>query len=1041
MGLRGSVRAFSLDELLQFLCASGHHGTLLVTRGEGRKTLYLLHGGLYFERATWSFRLGDALVRRGELTHAQLALGLERQAASPGQRLGDVLRELGLTTPERILAARRFQVEEEVYELFGWEDAFFEFEKGALPEGFEARLGDPEEFRFEVQPVLMEAARRRDEWHQIREALPSERRLLVLSEREGAWERATELLVERGSKAATPDGVFDGSTPLADLPRLLGLSRFESQSLVARLVGQGDVRPLTRQELEGRFQAALGADVDLALRLYEAALESPDFEARGRFLDRLLFGSAAFRGAAQARPLTFGARLTGRRAFELLLCLFRQGVAAAVHAREEGRALALGVSRSALVARFPDGGPAADPLTHLVARGALPEPVAAELREAAKATGGALEDLVVGGGRAPRDAWLRALKDAVLAELFGVFFMRRPHLEVTTGALTRAAGGERELEVQLTAGLQAEVMRELRHWETMLAAIPSVRAVFLRAGADAAAPAPPDDPLAAFDGRSSLEELLRAQRRPPHEFFTWVFEQVQAGALAPLDGEGYRARIGEAIAARQRSAAIRFATAAIEAGVEVDRFASVLRQLEAQEAEVALRSERHALRGDLASYSLAEVLQSFYMGKRSGTLRVEAREGDELRARQIYFDKGDVFLLAGDDTQMAEDDLEGALLTSGNLTEDQLAAASASQMKDEVYEIFLWEGAEFEFVADYLPPEFYAASSLRRIRLKTSSFLLEAVRRAAEWEEVRRILPDDGMVLEFPSTEAKLQAISTHGTEGLLLLVDGRHPIAELVRISGVRRFQALSLLAELVRAELLKPIDLAAKMKAEDRAIVSSDLPTSGVIEPGFVGQLQFVATLQDLAGAGLTGVMRLTDGRRSKEMALIEGVPYRTQPYRPPAGANGADLTDASTADAAQDVSECFSWAGARFELLVDTLPPRLADPEARAPLRLDPDFFFDLFAEAGERWGAVAEVVPRDQSVGFVDDDAREKARRRAGAHPDLVDLVDGVRTPEEIARTSQRRFASLSWLATLFEEGLAEVKEPAAAATDDEWDLSL
>jgi hypothetical protein len=279
----------------------------------------------------------------------------------------------------------------------------------------------------------------------------------------------------------------------------------------------------------------------------------------------------------------------------------------------------------------------------------------------------------------------------------------------------------------------------------------------------------------------------------------------------------------------------------------------------------------------------------------------------------------------------------------------------------------------------------------------------------------------------------------------LLLLVDGRHPIPDLVRISGVHRFKGVAVLAELVDAGLLRKVDVSKRAAEDENAIAATNLPTSGVIEPGFVGQLQFVGTLQDLASAGLTGVLRLTDGRRSKEMALIEGVPFRTQPYRPRdpkvAEQNGAALVGESTKDLAEDVSECFSWQGTRFELLVGTLPPRLADPKTRDPMRLDADPFFDTFAQAGERWGLVAELVPKDRSIGYTSDEAREAARRKAGEDAKLVELVDGKRTPEEVARMSGRRFAAMSFIAACFEDGLIEAVDPPAAEGGEDWDLNL
>lgn len=1050
MGLRGSVRAFGLDQLLEFLTASGHRGGLVLSHKDVKKTLYLHDGGLYVERSTWSFRLGDALVRRAEITHEQLeeALALQRAAVTKvgdvPKRLGDILVELGHTTQERILAARRFQVEEEIYELFGWEDAFFEFAKDSLPADFEARLGDPEEFRFDVRTVLLEASRRLDEWQAIREALPSAKRLLVLTDKDDAFEHATTALVTAGSRRGTPDGVFDGRTPVGELPRTLGLSTFEAQALATRLLREGDVRPLARHELEARFRPALEGDLPYALALYECALESPEFEARGRFLDRVLFGNAAFRDKAAAERLVISARMSGKRAFEMLLGLLRQQIPCEYVAHEEARTLQLGLSKSALVWRVPAGAQPPNIVTHLLAKHPIPEADLARAREMQRESGRTLQQILVGGGFVTMDAWFRAQKDAVLDGMFGVVFLRRPYVEVKTGTLRGAGDPRLDVDVPMLPWLQAEVMREVRQWEVMAGQIPSARAIFALTAKGEKSLVGPDDPLAQFDGMRPLEELLATQQRPPAEFFAWVFEKIESGRLRPLDPEEYTARIDAAVEAGKRSTAVVFCVAAIESlGEAAAGFRDRLKLLETQEAEVAAKSTRHVLRGDIASFSLAEVLQSFHMAKRSGTLTVEVTSAVEgTRSRQIYFDQGDVFLLAGD--QEVGGDEGSKILAAANLTEDQLEAATATQMKDEVYEIFLWEGAEFEFAADHLPPEFYASSRRRRVRLKTTAFLLEAVRRIAEWEEVRKVIPSDDLVVAFPSSEQKLAAIGSRGHQDLLLLVDGRHPVADLVRISGMHRFKAMSVLADLVREGVLERVDPNARRSADERAIVATDLPTSGVIEPGFVGQLQFVGTLQDLASARLTGVLRLTDGRRSKEMALIEGAPYRTSAFRPRTpveGGNGA-VARAAAVDTAQDVSECFSWQGARFELLLGTLPPRLTDAAARGPFSLDAETFFDTFAQAGERWGLVAELVPKDRPIAFTSDEARETGREKAQGAPELVDLVDGKRTPEEIARISGKRYEALSWLAGLFEEGLVEVVDPPKDGGNEEnWDLSL
>lgn len=883
MGLRGSVKAFSLEQLLEFLSASGHSGSLDVYHEDARKTLYLSQGGLYLERANWSFRLGDALVRSGELAPAQLEEALKLQAEREGQRLGEVLNELGYTTEEKILAARRFQVEEEIYEAFAWEDAFFEFKKDSLPADFAERIQSPDEFRFGASSVLVEATRRRDEWQNIQDALPSEKRLYVLSSTPEAAKRAGRELKEAHARIIDPAEVFDGTRTLAELPHLLGLSRFETQSVVSRLLNAEHIFPLARAELERRFKDAVRRDLQYALKLFESALETPELDGRGRLLDRVLFGSELCQRQAAEGKLTFSARIRGKRAFELLLALFRQGIPCEFVVREEGRELRFAFTKSSLVWRVAAGENPPSIVKQLLARSPVSASDLVRVREMQEQTGRSLQQILVGGGYVTMDNWFRAQKDTVLSEVFKVFFLRRPFVEVRTGESRETGNPGLDIDVPLLPWLNAEVTRDIRQWEVLMGAIPSVHTYLMLTAKGQRSTQGADDPFLLFDGQHSLEEVIKQQElMPAPEFLAMVHEALETGRLRPLDVVEYKERLDAALAADKRLEAINCCLAAIDSRIDVPYFRAKLRELRAAESEIARQASRATFRGDLASFSLPELLQTFHLRKSSGTMRVEAHEGDGKHSRQIYFDQGEVYLLSGDmEEELSEEDLESGLLAAGLVTEDQLADAAAAQMKDEVYEMFLWEGAEFEFAADYLPPEFYASKKNRKIRLNTLNFLLEAVRRIAEWEEVRRTLPGDDLVLAFDSNEAKMMAVNELGFEDLLLLVDGRHAIADLVRMSRMRRFKALSLLAELVREGRLKVVDLEQIQEEDEDALFATDLPTSGVIEEGFVGQIQFVGTLQDLAGAGLTGVMRLTDGRRSKELALIKGQLFRTQRY----------------------------------------------------------------------------------------------------------------------------------------------------------------
>lgn len=1144
MSLRGSVKAFSLEQTLEFLNSSGHTGTLTVQFKEARKDLYLFGSGLYLERSHWSFRLGDALVRSGVISAAQLEEGLQKQKESEDLRIGDALRELGYIDDDAILSARRTQVEEEIYELFGWEGAFFEFLNDELPPDFAERAKDKEEFRFDIPSVLMEVTRRQDEWTNIQESLPSERRLYVLSSEEGATKRATRELKESRARLTDPAVVFDGTHALADYPHYLGLSRFEARSVVSRLLLAGDVRPLLRHELESRFRLAIRHNMDYAQRLYECALETPEFDSRGRFLDRVFFGSEHFQAAAKEQEVDFSARLSGRRAFQLLLGLFRQGVACELSVREEGQGIRLAFNSSALIWRVDEGKPPPSIVKHLLARSPVSVTDLVKVRELQAQTGSSLQQILVGGGYVTMENWFRAQKDTVLNELFNVFFLKRPYVEVSTKEEEGTPDPRLDIEVPLLPWLHAELMREIREWEGILAQLPSVGSYLVVTPKGERSVKGHDDPVMLFDGQRSMTEVLKAQGVPPIEFLRGVHDKLQSGRLAPLDVEGYRERLEAALAAGKRADALKFCRAAVEAHDDPD-FKQKLSELQASQSEASSEATRSTLRGDLASFSLAEVLQTFHLRKSSGTLRVETTHGGQAQSRQIYIDQGDVYLLAGDmEDGIPADDLEEGLVAAGLVTEDQLAEAAATQMKDEVYEMFIWEEAEFEWVVDELPPEFYTSRANRKIRLNTVQFLLGAVQRIQEWEAVRQTLPSDDLVLAFDSSAAKMRIVLEKGNEDLLLLADGRHAISDLIRMSRTRRFKALGVLAELVDEGLLKVVDLEQIQEDDEDALFASDVPTSGVIEEGFVGQIQFVGTLQDMISAGLVGVLRVTDGRRSKELALIEGEVYRTVPFTTsqrlkrvsvteakqekklspeaqrlaeleasdlselpedlramtememkmlraaiemeeeeeapaaPAEEEEEDLSELtefelalrqaqreqeeeqrraaeleagakeSALETARDFAECFSWRGTRFELLKGTLPARLQDQEERRELHLHGETFFDAVAEAGERWVKVGELVPKDLVVAYAEGEVPERARELvqelAEGRDDLVDLVAAAQhTSEDVARLSGERFLAMSWLASLFEEGLAVGQEPEAGEGDaeEDWDFSL
>ncbi len=178
--------------------------------------------------------LGDLLVARGLLREEDLQAALERQKESGGL-LGQVLVDMGLVSREDIEAALKFQVEEEICDLFTIKEGEFDFLANAKVDSNMALGGGFIRLRIDPNNVLLEAARRMDEWPAIEERVPGPGALFSLTQ------KGLELLdnqdVEEEIKVllrlAASDRTFEAMVQKACL------GRFVTGKIIAGLVDDG----------------------------------------------------------------------------------------------------------------------------------------------------------------------------------------------------------------------------------------------------------------------------------------------------------------------------------------------------------------------------------------------------------------------------------------------------------------------------------------------------------------------------------------------------------------------------------------------------------------------------------------------------------------------------------------------------------------------------------------------------------------------------------------------------------------------------------
>jgi tetratricopeptide (TPR) repeat protein len=168
MAIRGNLSEASLADVLQLLALGQKSGCLSVAREASFGTVHFDRGRIvYAAIVNRRDRLGDRLVRSGALVADVLARAIADAAPQDDRELATVLIEQELVDRELLVVQYRAQVEEAVYHLFSWNTGTFTFEPDVHAVDAEPLLS------VSADSLLLEGARRVDEWTQIAKKIPS----------------------------------------------------------------------------------------------------------------------------------------------------------------------------------------------------------------------------------------------------------------------------------------------------------------------------------------------------------------------------------------------------------------------------------------------------------------------------------------------------------------------------------------------------------------------------------------------------------------------------------------------------------------------------------------------------------------------------------------------------------------------------------------------------------------------------------------------------------------------------------------------------
>jgi tetratricopeptide (TPR) repeat protein len=168
MAIKGSLKEASLPDVLQLLAMGKKTGCLSVTHRNNFGYIYFDKGRItYASIVNRRDRIGDILVKNSVISQRDLEDAIAAQGKERDKKIGEILLDRGLITREDLHRHIRMQIEEAVYFLFTWSQGTFNFEADILPEEQDLVVS------INPESLLLEGARRVDEWGLIEKKIPS----------------------------------------------------------------------------------------------------------------------------------------------------------------------------------------------------------------------------------------------------------------------------------------------------------------------------------------------------------------------------------------------------------------------------------------------------------------------------------------------------------------------------------------------------------------------------------------------------------------------------------------------------------------------------------------------------------------------------------------------------------------------------------------------------------------------------------------------------------------------------------------------------
>lgn len=228
-----------------------------------------------------------------------------------------------------------------------------------------------------------------------------------------------------------------------------------------------------------------------------------------------------------------------------------------------------------------------------------------------------------------------------------------------------------------------------------------------------------------------------------------------------------------------------------------------------------------AFAGDLQKFPLADVFQSCHQNRLTGALAIRDARGERLIAFEEGMVTGCAGLDEGDETLAGElvrrrlvspdaigrpsrffkrkGSLKRSLTRRNVLNSSEFNSFTRSVVLERIYDCFLLEEGNFEFVEDYDKTRFDDDEEAAKVRINPNEILMEAMRRIDEWTRIRRSIPSFREV--YVATREPTEEDSELVREILTLTSSGTLSLEEVMQKAPAARFESCETIMSLVEA------------------------------------------------------------------------------------------------------------------------------------------------------------------------------------------------------------------------------------------------